>query len=76
MEVAGDCPEMSPQNNKSVKNANPFLKYFATLELLEQVKDRTWLAKITNALSQHWQKKNAARSECPSAVLPRLPETV
>src|SRR5271168_1032793 len=22
MEFAGDCPEMSPQNNKSVKNAN------------------------------------------------------
>jgi hypothetical protein len=28
-------------------------KFFATLELLEQVKDRTWLAKATNALNQH-----------------------
>jgi hypothetical protein len=26
---------------------------------LEQVKDRTWLAKITNALNLHWQKRNA-----------------
>ena len=37
------------------------VKFFAALELLEQVKDRTWLAKITNALNQHWQKKNAAK---------------
>jgi hypothetical protein len=29
------------------------VKYFATLELLEQVKDRTWLAKVTNALNQY-----------------------
>jgi len=34
------------------------VKYFATLELLELVKDRTWLAKMTNALNQHWQHKN------------------
>jgi hypothetical protein len=37
------------------------VKFFAASELLEQVKDRTWLAKVTNALNQHWQKKNAAR---------------
>jgi hypothetical protein len=37
------------------------VKYFATLELLEQIKDRTWLAKVTNALNQHWQKKNAVK---------------
>ncbi len=30
-----------------------------TLEVLEQAKDRTWLAKVTNALNQHWRKKNA-----------------
>jgi len=36
-------------------------KYFATLELLELVKDRAWLAKVTNTLNQHWQKKNAAK---------------
>jgi hypothetical protein len=27
---------------------------------MEQVKDRTWLAKVTYALNQHWQTKNAA----------------
>jgi hypothetical protein len=37
------------------------VKYFAALELLEQMKDRTWLAKVTNALNQHWQKRNAAK---------------
>jgi hypothetical protein len=31
------------------------------MELLEQVQDRTWLAKVTNALNQHWQKRNAAK---------------
>ena len=37
------------------------VKFFATLELLEQIEDRTWLAKMTNALNQHWQVRNAAR---------------
>jgi hypothetical protein len=38
------------------------VKFFAMLELLEQSKDRTWLAKVTNALNQHWQVRNAARN--------------
>jgi hypothetical protein len=37
------------------------VKYFAALEVIELGKDRTWLAKVTNALNQHWQKKNAAK---------------
>lgn len=37
------------------------VKFFATLEVLEQAKDRMWLARVTNTLSQHWQKKNAAK---------------
>lgn len=37
------------------------VKFFCALEVLEQSKDRTWLAKMTNALNQHWQKKNAAK---------------
>ena len=39
------------------------VKFFATLELLELVKDRAWLAKVTNTLNQHWQKKNAAKRD-------------
>jgi len=34
------------------------VKYFATAELLELMADRTWLAKVTNAVNQYWQKKN------------------
>jgi hypothetical protein len=50
------------------------VKFFATVEVLEQVKDRTWLAKVTNALNQHWQRKNAAKQNqppynCNSAIL-------
>ena len=42
------------------------VKYFAASELLEQVEDRAWLAKVTNALNQHWQKRNAAKQNCPA----------
>jgi hypothetical protein len=34
------------------------VKYFATVELLELSNDRTWLAKLTNAIGQHWREKN------------------
>lgn len=37
------------------------VKFFAATEVLEQAKDRAWLAKVTNALNQHWQKKNSAK---------------
>lgn len=46
------------------------VKYFATLELLEQVKDRAWLAKVTNTLNQHWQNKNANKKNRPANGLP------
>jgi hypothetical protein len=37
-------------------------KYFSTAEILEQTKDRSWLAKTTNAISQHWRAKNARKA--------------
>ena len=37
------------------------IKFFATAEVLELAKDRSWLVKITNAVNQHWQKKNARK---------------
>ena len=43
------------------------VKFFATMEVQEQAKDRTWLAKVTNALNQHWKDRNAARQKCPVA---------
>ena len=47
---------------KPLGNPRPnTVKYFAANEVLELSKDRTWLAKVTNALNQHWQNKNAAK---------------
>jgi hypothetical protein len=37
------------------------VEFYATLELLKQVKDRAWLAKVTNALNQYWQNKGVAK---------------
>ena len=42
------------------------VKFFAASELLELVKDRAWLAKVTNGLNQHWQVRNAARKTQPA----------
>ena len=47
------------------------IKFFAASELLELVKDRAWLAKVTNVLNQHWQKKNAAKKNHPADGLPK-----
>jgi hypothetical protein len=41
------------------------VKFFATVEVLESAQERSWLTKITNALNQHWQKKNAAQRRRP-----------
>ncbi len=41
------------------------ITFFATSELLEHVQDRTWLAKVTNALNQHWQWQNARKKDVP-----------
>ena len=49
------------------------VKYFATLEILEQAKDRAWLARVTSALNQHWQNKNAARRKQRVAGLGERP---
>jgi hypothetical protein len=49
--------------------ANPAangIKFFAASELLELVKDRGWLVKVTNAVNQHWQKNNANKKNCPA----------
>jgi hypothetical protein len=35
------------------------IKFFATADVLELSKDRSWLAKVTSTVNQHWQKKNA-----------------
>jgi len=37
------------------------IKFFATADVLELAKDRTWLVKVTNTISQHWQHQNARK---------------
>lgn len=50
------------------------VKFFAALEVLEQAQDRAWLGKMTNALNQHWQKKNAAKRNGARPATPPLPD--
>ena len=49
------------------------VKYFAALEVLALAKDRAWLAKVTNALNQHSQNKNAAKRKSRSGMPQALP---
>src|SRR5579863_88864 len=45
-------------------------KYFATADVLEIAKDRSWLVKVTNTISQHWQHQNSRKkSRFPSGVV-------
>ena len=56
---------------KPLGNPQPnSVKYFATAEVLELARDRTWLTKITNALGQHWKAKNRRKK----GVAPFVPE--
>jgi hypothetical protein len=38
-------------------------KYFATVHVHELAEDQTWLSKATQAVYEHWQEKNAARTK-------------
>lgn len=42
------------------------IKFFAAADVVERINDRTWLAKVTNAVNQHWQKKNARKKNRPA----------
>jgi hypothetical protein len=46
---------LKPLGNPSANGT----KYFATADLLEIAKDRSWLVKMTTAINTHWQKQNA-----------------
>jgi hypothetical protein len=39
------------------------VKYFASSTVFAHARDEAWLSKATRALYDHWQKKNAKRSE-------------
>lgn len=49
------------------------VKYFAANEVLEHAKDRAWLARVTNALNQHWQHKNAVKKKADVGSLGERP---
>jgi hypothetical protein len=34
------------------------IKFFSLAEVTEMAKDRAWLAKMTQTISQHWHKRN------------------
>jgi hypothetical protein len=36
-------------------------KFFATADVLESAKDRSWLVKVTNTICQHWQQQNGRK---------------
>jgi hypothetical protein len=36
-------------------------KFFATVDILELLKDRSWLVKMTNTINQHWRNQNARK---------------
>ena len=46
------------------------IKFFATADLLEAVKDRNWLVRVSSTIYQHWHKKNASQRNgqiCPQS---------
>ncbi|MGB7746909.1 MAG: hypothetical protein WBN75_06440 [Verrucomicrobiia bacterium] len=45
------------------------IKFFAASELLELIKDRAWLVKVTNAVNQRWQRNNASKKNGAAEVL-------
>jgi hypothetical protein len=61
--VLVSCRLLKPLGNPPANG----IKFFATVDVLELVKDRSWLAKMTNTVNQHWHKKNA-RKKCHSAA--------
>jgi len=44
------------------------IKFFASVDIFEVLKDRSWLAKMTNTINQHWYKKNARKTGRPVHV--------
>jgi hypothetical protein len=49
---------------KPLGNPSPnSVKYFASPEVMELARDRTWLAKVTNAISLYWKQKNLGRRD-------------
>jgi len=48
------------------------VKFFATSDLLEAIKDRNWLMRMSATIYQHWQKKNARQQQAVRPAIPTL----
>ncbi len=48
---------LKPLGNPSANS----VKFFATAELLEAIKDRHWLVRVSTTIYQHWHKKNSSQ---------------
>jgi hypothetical protein len=44
------------------------IKFFATADLLELLKDRNWLVRVTTTINLHWHNKNARKRNPASPV--------
>jgi hypothetical protein len=44
------------------------IKFFATADVLESMKDRNWLVRVSSTIYQHWHKKNT--KQCRSLDVP------
>ena len=53
-------PDAQREDVSIVAGANG-AKYFATADLLEIAKDRSWLIRMTTTINTHWQKQNAKK---------------
>ncbi len=42
------------------------IRLFCTADILELLKNRSWLTKMTNTINQHWQRQNS-RKKCQSS---------
>jgi hypothetical protein len=49
-------------------------KYFASVDIVELARDRTWLAKMSNAITQHWHRQNARRRVPSGEIESGMPE--
>ena len=38
------------------------VKFFAAVDVLELLRDRSWLHKMTQVINQHWQRQNARKN--------------
>lgn len=46
------------------------VKFFAEVEIRKLAGDPDWLARATNAIHRHWQKRNGGRLSAPAPVGP------